>query len=88
MSPTTPPASPDQIIRIRLLLGDSQTAFGRRLGRSLRQVQRLESGETAGTIELALALIAILRGLNAPGDLAAAIADREACEHALKSVSA
>jgi hypothetical protein len=51
-------------------------------------VQRLESGETAGTIELALALIAILRGLNAPGDLAAAIADREACEHALKSVSA
>jgi transcriptional regulator with XRE-family HTH domain len=63
MSSTSRIPTPGHITQARLILGDSQTRFGQRLGRSLRQVQRLERGETPGAAELDLALAAILRGL-------------------------
>jgi len=69
---------PDEIVRARNVLGLSQTELGRALGRSLRQMQRLEAGETLATPETALALLAIFHGLARPGALAQAIEARAA----------
>jgi transcriptional regulator with XRE-family HTH domain len=68
--------SVEDLIRARQVLGLTQTELGRALGRSLRQMQRLECGETAATAETALALLALFHGLDAPGALARAIEAR------------
>ena len=69
---------PDEIARARNVLGLSQTDLGRMLGRSLRQMQRLECGETAATAETALALLALFHRLDSPGALIQAIEARAA----------
>jgi hypothetical protein len=78
MQPFTDSPTPQQIIQARLILGHSQTAFGRLLGRSLRQVQRLEKGQSKAPPELAAALVTILRGIDLDGGLQAALDARTA----------
>jgi DNA-binding transcriptional regulator YiaG len=72
--------TPAQIMQARLVLGLSQTEFGRLLGRSLRQIQRLEYGESTSPPELALALLAILREVDLTGGLQAALDARSPAE--------